>query len=116
MKKRNLMVVGLVLALSTLMASSAFARWGSGAQGAYDCNGSADCYRSGDRFDSDVNVEDVTKYRKETLQLRDELLAAEIVRWYEERSGFKFEDLDPSDKSKIIPINTRLRPSARRAF
>ena len=78
MKKRNLMVVGLVLALSVLMASSAFARWGSGAQGAYDCNGSADCYRSGDRVGSDVNVEDMTKFRKETLQLRDELLTKRL--------------------------------------
>ena len=76
MKKRNLMVVGLVLALSTLMATSAFARWGSGAQGAYDCSGSADCYRAEEG--ADVDVESVTKFRKETLQLRDELLTKRL--------------------------------------
>jgi hypothetical protein len=76
MKKRNLMVVGLVLSLSVLMAGSAFARWGGGDRGGYNCNGGGDCYQAGQG--AGVDVEAVTKFRKETLQLRDELLTKRL--------------------------------------
>ena len=78
MKKRNLMIVGLVLALSTLMAGSAFARWGGGygMMGDGYSRGGGDCYRAEAR--ADVDVESVTKFRKETLQMRDDLLTMRL--------------------------------------
>ena len=76
MKKRNLMVVGLVLSLSVLMAGSAFARWGDGNRGGYDCNGGSDCYQAGQG--AEVDIEALTRFQKETLQFRDELLTKRL--------------------------------------
>jgi hypothetical protein len=80
MKKRNLMVVGLVLSLSVLMAGSAFARWGGEYRGGYGCDGPGSGNGYQGRYDgrSSVDVEAVTKFRKETLQLRDELLTRNL--------------------------------------
>jgi hypothetical protein len=74
MKKRTLMVVGLVLSLSLLVAGSAFARWGDG----YGMRGEKgyNCWNDTDR--SPVDLETVTKFRRETLPLRDELLVKRL--------------------------------------
>ena len=74
MKKRTLMMVVLVLSLSLLVAGSAFARWGDGygmraGEGRY-------CWKDADR--SPVDPETMTKFRKETLSLRDELLTKRL--------------------------------------
>jgi zinc resistance-associated protein len=81
MKKRTLMVVGLVLTMSLLAAGSAFARWaGYGMMGSG--YGMMDYY--GSRYDRDVDVQELRKFQKETLQLRDELIAqrAELEQEY----------------------------------
>jgi len=74
MKKRNMIVVGIVLAVSLLAAGSAFARRGDG-YGTRSGDG-YNCWRDTDR--TAVDVEAVTKFRKETLPLRDELLTKRL--------------------------------------
>jgi hypothetical protein len=75
MKKRSFIVVGLVLALSTLVAGSAFARWGGygGMMGGYDMMGG---YSMG--YDRNVDVDAVRKFQSETLKLRDELFTVRL--------------------------------------
>lgn len=74
MKKRTLVVLALALSLSLIAAGSAFARWGGGdgMMGRGYERGAGDCYRS------DVDPETMTKFQKETLQLRDELLVKRL--------------------------------------
>lgn len=75
MKKRSLIVVGLVLALSTLLAGSAFARWGGygGMMGGYEMMGG---YGMG--YDRNVDVDAVRKFQSETLKFRDELFTVRL--------------------------------------
>ncbi|MDF1537195.1 MAG: hypothetical protein P1S46_12015 [bacterium] len=106
MKKRNLKIVGLVLALSALMASSAFARWGGGygmmGEG-YD-RGPGDCYRT--EGSADVDVESVTKFRKETLQLRDNLLTRRLELSQELEKENPDADRIGNLRKEIIDIET----------
>jgi len=69
MKKRTLVVVGLVLSLSMIVAGSAIARQGGGygKMGPGYERGTGDCYRS------DVDPEVLDKFRAETQPLKDEL-------------------------------------------
>ena len=64
MKKRTLVVLGLVLSLSMVVAGSAMARQGGGFE-----RGSGDCYRS------DVDPEVMAQFRAETQQFKDDLRA-----------------------------------------
>jgi hypothetical protein len=74
MKKRTLIVVGIVLSLSLLAAGGVFARGGDG-YGMRDGKG-YNCWRDSDR--TQVDPETMTKFRKETLPLRDELLTKRL--------------------------------------
>jgi hypothetical protein len=78
MKKRTLVVLGMVLSMSLIVAGSSFARGGGGygMMGAGYDRGAGDCYRAEGR--ADVDVESVTKFRKETLQMRDNLLTRRL--------------------------------------
>ena len=71
MKKRTLVVLGLVLSLSMIAAGSAMARQGEGygKMGAGYERGCGDCYRS------DVDPEVLDQFRAETQPLKDELRA-----------------------------------------
>jgi len=74
MKKRTLVVLGLVLSMSLIVAGSAFARWGEGygMMGSGYERGPGDCYRS------DVDPESMVKFQKETLSMRDALLVKRL--------------------------------------
>lgn len=79
MKKRTLVVVGLVLSLSLIVAGGAFARNGGGygmMGSGYD-RGFGGCDQS-DCFRSDVTPEVMAKFQKETLSLRDELITKRL--------------------------------------
>ena len=79
MKKRTLVVLGLVLSMSIIVAGSAMARQGGGygmMGSGYD-RGNGDCYwNDGDR--TEVAPETMAKFQKETLSMRDELITKRL--------------------------------------
>jgi len=79
MKKRTLVVLGLVLTMSLIVAGSAFARWGGGygMMGEGYERGPGDCYRSDDNR-VEIAPESMAKFQKETLSLRDELITKRL--------------------------------------
>ncbi len=110
MKKRTLAVLGLVLSMSLIIAGSAFARWGGGygmMGGGYergDGYGPGTCFRDDDR--TDVSPEAVTKFRKETLQLRDELLTKRLELSQEYDKETPDADRVAKLRKEIIDIET----------
>ncbi|UCF88686.1 MAG: hypothetical protein JSV70_00035, partial [bacterium] len=104
MKKRTLVVLGLVLSLSLIAAGSAFARWGGGygmMGGGYD-RGPDNCYRV------DVDPESLAKFQKETLALRDELITKrlELTREYDKDSPDA--DRIAGLRKDIIDVETKI--------
>jgi len=79
MKKRTLVVLGLVLTFSLIVVGSSFARWGGGygMMGEGYERGPGDCYRA-DNSRVDVNPEAMAKFQKETLSLRDEMITKRL--------------------------------------
>ena len=76
MKKRTLVILGLVLSLSLIAAGSALARRGGGygmMGGGFE-RGYGACYQG----DSELDPEAVAKFQKETLPLRDELITMKL--------------------------------------
>jgi hypothetical protein len=74
MKKRTLIAVGIVLSLSLLAAGGVFARGGDG-YGMREGRGSG-CWSDTDK--APVDTEAMLKFRKETLPLRDDLMAKRL--------------------------------------
>ena len=72
MKKRTLVVLGLVLSMSLIVAGSAFAHWGGGYGMMGNGYGMMGYYGSGN--DRGVDVQNLKKFQKETLQLRDNFI------------------------------------------
>jgi len=104
MKKRNLMIVGLVLSLSMLAAGSAFARWdgdyGAKGQRGYNCWASED--------GSDVDLEGVIKFKKETLGLRDQLLTKRLELKQEYNKENPNADTVGKMRKEIVDIQTSI--------
>jgi hypothetical protein len=79
MKKRTLVVLGLVLSMSIIVAGSAMARQGGGYSmmgNGYD-RGYGNCnWNDGGR--TEVAPESMAKFQKETLSLRDELITKRL--------------------------------------
>jgi hypothetical protein len=104
MKKRTLVVLGIVLSLSMIAAGSAMARQGGGygKMGSGYERGTGDCYRS------DVDPEVMAKFQKETLSLRDEL----VVKRLELRQEYDKETLDADRVAQLrkdmIDIQTKI--------
>lgn len=84
MKKRTLVVLGLVLSMGLIVAGSSFARGGGGygMMGAGYDRGAGDCYRA------DVDPETRAEFREETQQLREELrtMRLELRQEYDKES------------------------------
>jgi len=106
MKKRNLtIVVGLVLALSMLAGSTAFAK--------RDCRGDEDRGRRGYNCwsaekGSDVNLENLTKFKKETLELRDQLLIKKLELNQEYAKEKPDADVVAKLRKEIVDIQTSI--------
>ena len=108
MKKRTLVVLGIVLSLSLIAAGSAFARWGGGygkMGSGYD-RGYGNCWNDDSR--SDVTPESMAKFQKETLSLRDEL----VVKRMELRQEYDKENTDADVVAQLrkdmIDIQTKI--------
>ncbi|MDF1525398.1 MAG: hypothetical protein RRA15_03945 [bacterium] len=79
MKKRTLVVLGLVLSMSIIAAGSALARQGGGygmMGSGYD-RGYGDCNWDDDAR-TEVTPETMAKFQKETLSMRDELITKRL--------------------------------------
>jgi hypothetical protein len=108
MKKRTLVVLGLVLSLSLIVAGSAFARWGSGygmMGGGYE-RGSGDCYRS------DLDPEVMAKFQKETLSLRDELITMRLELSQEYDKDTPDADRIAQLRKDMINVQTKIQKVA----
>lgn len=104
MKKRTLVILGLVLSMSLIVAGSAFARWGGGygMMGAGYDRGPGDCYRA------DVDTESMVKFQKETLALRDELLTRRLELRQEYGKDSPDADLIAKLRKDIIDVETKI--------
>jgi hypothetical protein len=109
MKKRTLVVLGLVLSMSLIVAGSAFARWGGGygMMGAGYDRGPGDCYRSGS-----VDTESMVKFQKETLSLRDELLTKRLELSQEYDKDTPDADRIAQLRKGIIDVETKIQKVA----
>ena len=113
MKKRTLVVLGLVLSLSLIVAGGAFARNGGGygmMGSGYD-RGQGNCYWN-DSDRADVAPEVMAKFQKETLSLRDELITKRL----ELRQEYNMENPDADHTAQLrkdmIDIRTKIQKIA----
>lgn len=108
MKKRTLVVLGLVLSMGLIVAGSSFARGGGGygMMGAGYDRGAGDCYRA------DVDFESMTKFRKETLSLRDELLTKRLELRQEYEVDTPDADRIGQLRKGIIDVETEIQKVA----
>jgi hypothetical protein len=108
MKKRTLMVVGLILSLSLLVAGSAFARWGDG----YGMRGGSgiNCWSETERPSADP--ETMAKFRRETLPLRDELIVKRLELSQEYDKENPEDDRIAQLRDEIVDIETNIQEVA----
>lgn len=111
MKKRTLVVLGLILSLSLIAAGSAFARWGGGygmMGSGYGMMGGGYDRGPGNSYMADVDPESLAKFQKETLALRDELITKrlELSREYDKDSPDA--DRIAGLRKDIIDVETKI--------
>ncbi len=108
MKKRTLVVLGLVLSMSLIVAGSAFARWGGG----YGMMGGGYDRGPGNYYQSEVNPESMIKFQKETLSLRDELLTKRLELSQEYDKDTSDADRIGQLRKGIIDVQTKIQKVA----
>ncbi len=106
-----MIVLGLVLSMTLLVAGSAFARWGG--YGHMDGYGMMGDY--GSRYDRDVDVESVRKFQKDTLQLRDELITTRMELDREYSKAEPDTDRVGELRKGIIDIETKIQKVAEKS-
>ena len=108
MKKRTLVVLGLILSMSIIVAGSAMARQGGGygKMGAGFERGAGDCYRS------DVDPEVMAKFQKETLSFRDELVTKKLELNQEYDKDTPDNDRIAQLRKDMIDIQTKIQKVA----
>lgn len=108
MKKRTLVVLGLVLSMSIIVAGSALARQGGGygMMGAGYERGSGDCFRS------DVAPETMAKFQKETLTMRDELITKKLELNQEYDKDTPDADRIAQLRKDMIDVQTKIQKVA----
>jgi len=108
MKKRTLVVLGLILSFSLIATGSAFAHWrgGYGMMGWGNEQGPGDCYRAG------VDSETMIKFQKETLPLRDGLLAKRLELSQEYNKETPDTDHIAQIRKGIIDIQAKIQKVA----
>jgi len=113
MKKRTLVVLGLVLSMSLIVAGSAFARWGGGygMMGAGYDRGPGDCYRS-NNYQAEVAPESMAKFQKETLSLRDELITKRLELSQEYDKDTPDADRVAQLRKDMIDVQTKIQKVA----
>lgn len=109
MKKRTLVVLGLVLSMSLIVAGSAFARWGEGygMMGEGYHRGPGNCYRA-EGTQAEVAPETMAKFQKETLSLRDELVTKRLELDQEYDKETPDADRIAQLRKDIIDIQTKI--------
>jgi zinc resistance-associated protein len=108
MKKRTLVILGLVLSLSLIASGSAFARWGGG----YGMMGGGYARGGGDCYVSDVDPEVMAKFQKETLSLRDELVTKQLELRQEYNKETTDADRIAELRKDMIDIQTKIQKVA----
>ncbi len=108
MKKRTLVILGLVLSLSLIATGSAFARWGGG----YGMMGGGYAGGGGDCYVSDVDPEAMAKFQKETLTLRDELVTKQLELRQEYNKETTDADRIAELRKDMIDIQTKIQKIA----
>jgi len=113
MKKRTLVVLGLVLSMSIIVAGSALARQGGGygmMGSGYD-RGNGDCYwNDGDR--TEVAPETMAKFQKETLSMRDELITKRLELNQEYDKDTPDADRIAQLRKDMIDVQTKIQKVA----
>jgi hypothetical protein len=108
MKKRTLVVLGLVLSMSIIVAGSALARQGGGygmMGGGFE-RGAGDCYRA------DVDPETMAKFQKETLSLRDEMITKRLELSQEYDKDTPDADRIAQLRKDMIDVQTKIQKVA----
>ena len=113
MKKRTLVVLGLILSMSIIVAGSAMARQGGGygmmgagyERGYGDCD-QTDCYRD----DVDPAIRD--QFREETQQFRDELRALKVELGQEYDKDSPDADRIAQLRKDMIDVQTKIQKVA----
>ena len=108
MKKRTLVVLGLVLSMSLIVAGSSFARGGGGygmMGDGYD-RGAGDCYRD------DVDPEIRAEFREETQQFRDELRSLKLELRQEYDKDTTDADRVGQLRKNMIDVQTQIQKVA----
>jgi hypothetical protein len=113
MKKRTLVVLGLVLSMSIIVAGSAMARQGGGygmMGSGYD-RGNGNCnWDDGDR--TEVAPESMAKFQKETLSLRDELITKKLELSQEYGKDTPDADRIAQLRKDMIDVQTKIQKVA----
>ena len=113
MKKRTLVVLGLVLSMSIIVAGSAMARQGGGygmMGSGYD-RGNGNCnWNDGDR--TEVSPEAMAKFQKETLSLRDELITKRLELSQEYDKETPDADRIAQLRKDMIDVQTKIQKVA----
>ena len=113
MKKRTLVVLGLVLSMSIIVAGSAMARQGGGygmMGNGYD-RGYGNCnWNDGER--TGVTPESMAKFQKETLSLRDELITKRLELSQEYDKDTPDADRVAQLRKDMIDVQTKIQKIA----
>ena len=113
MKKRTLVVLGLVLSMSIIVAGSAMARQGGGygmMGGGYD-RGYGNCNWN-DGEGTQVAPESMAKFQKETLSLRDELITKRLELSQEYDKETPDADRIAQLRKDMIDVQTKIQKVA----
>jgi len=108
MKKRTLVVMGIVLSMSLIVAGSAFARWGGG----YGMMGAGYDRGAGGFYRTDVAPESMAKFQKETLSLRDELITKRLELNQEYDKDTPDADRIAQLRKDMIDVETKIQKVA----
>jgi hypothetical protein len=113
MKKRTLVVLGLVLSMSIIVAGSAMARQGGGygMMGSGDDRGYGNCnWNDGER--TEVAPESMAKFQKETLSLRDDMITKRLELSQEYDKDTPDADRIAQLRKDMIDVQTKIQKVA----